>query len=218
MSAYYTHNLELNREEVVHHGASDYLVLVDLDSYPTFVGKKSDRLDLMAHLQNQRAALTAVAWEAPEKPVNLRFLLTHEQDLINRLGRPSSTAFAGGSLRTSGRIVFTGHERLFDCAHDPGHDILKGRRLSKENRPRVFNVPPGMLYVSIYEHFLYPDRDNLSHIRDSDERADYTVVLHHYPPPAPRLRPVRLPGFVLPLSLRSDGENEANLATSHKNP
>ncbi len=64
MRSHLTHTLSLNEETVLVHNAREYLALVDLETYPPFVARRPDRLDMMAHFSAQMRALTAVAWKA----------------------------------------------------------------------------------------------------------------------------------------------------------
>jgi hypothetical protein len=214
MSAHFIQTLEMNREEVVTHCSSEYLAILDLDSYPSFIGEKADRLDLMAHLQDQMCALTAVAWGGPGKALRIRLLLSGDNDAVHRVTRSCHMASASGWVRTQGRLCLTGHDRLFDCARHAGHTILKGGRLLKDGRSRILNVPPGTYEVLVYFHSTLPEGDRLSNTSGSDPKADYTVVLHHYPFPTRRVVPVRLPGFDLRPEEEA-AEPPAGTITSH---
>src|ERR1700677_123780 len=85
MSAYYTHTLEINREEFITHAPVKSLSLVDPDTYQTFVGEEADRLDMMVHLQDQMNAPTAVSWEVPNRPLNVRVGVTGNQQAMEPL-------------------------------------------------------------------------------------------------------------------------------------
>ncbi len=43
-----SHTMELNQEKTFAHDTGESLALVDVETYPAFVGKKADRLDMMA--------------------------------------------------------------------------------------------------------------------------------------------------------------------------
>jgi hypothetical protein len=200
MQPYFTHTLEKDREEVLEHCPSEYLALVDLETYETFAGKEIDHLDMMAHLQNQMNALTAVAWGAPSKNLRVRLLLTEDQRALDRLAHSRHTTSASGWIRTSnGQLCFTSHERLFDCAHHRTHGLLREEGLPKNSRPHLLDVPPGIYSVQIYYHFSFPYGGEITHsVRLTEPKVHYTVILHHYAFPAPRLMPVRLAGGLIP--------------------
>ena len=75
-----THTLEKDRDSVHLSVPSESLALVDVESYPAFIGKKADYFDLMAHLSAQMQALTILPWKAPDHALKLELLLA-ENDL-----------------------------------------------------------------------------------------------------------------------------------------
>jgi hypothetical protein len=198
MSAYYTHPLEMNREEVVSLAPSDSLSLVDVESYQTYVGKDADDLDMMVHLHNQMNALTAFAWDVPGRPLTIRFVLTGDHQAMERITYTNRPPSASGTVRTHGDLCLVSHDRLLDCARNPKHSLLKGDRLPKDGRPHILNVPSGIFYVLVYYRFPYPDGYHPAFEAQADPKHDYTVFLHHYPHPAPRVAPVRLTGGLIP--------------------
>jgi hypothetical protein len=198
MSAYFTHTLELNREEVIAHSPSSALSIVDVESYPTFVGEKTDRLDLMVHLQSQLDALTAFTWDVPAKPLNLRLVVTGDHQAMERITFSNRPPSASGTVRTHGSLCLVGHDRLLDCARNSDHTLLKGGHMPRGGRPHVLNVPSGIFYVLVYYRFPYPNGNHPGSMSRLDEEYDYTIYLHHYPHPAPRVAPVRLTGGLIP--------------------
>jgi hypothetical protein len=215
MSRRTTETLGLNEEKTFTHGSCESLALVDVETYPAFVDKKADRLDMMAHFSDQMQALTALSWKAPESARRLRLLVTENDFLVERIGRAGAVQIASGNLRTYGQICLATHEHLFDCARHSAHSLLRGATGSKAGRPQVLNVPPGVYSITLYA-------DNAFHVSpiDAGEGAepiiDYTVVLRHYAFPPPRVAPVRLSAGFLPWA----GEEAAGEvdATSHKAP
>jgi hypothetical protein len=204
MSAYYTHTLEINREEFITYAPGKSLSLVDPDNYQTFVGKDADALDMMVHLQDQMNALTAVSWEVPERPLNVRIVVTGNHRAMERITFNNRPPVASGTVRSYGKLCLLGDERLMDCARHSKHSLLKGERLPKDGRPHMFNVPSGIFYALIYYRFPYPDGFHAGHVTGAETRYDYTVFLHHYPHPAPRIAPVRLSGGFIPWAGRDD--------------
>jgi len=197
MRPYFTHILEPGHEEVFTHGPSESLAIVDLESYESFVGKEDDRLDLMAHLCGQMTALTAVMWETPRKILHLRLALTEDHRALERMTRSNRKASASGWVRThGGQLCVTNHDRLYDCAHDRSHDLLRGEPLPRLSRPRVLNVPPGV--YSIHVFYDPPARNGYGAEAKSDAKPQVhsTIILRHYAFPAPHLTPMRLPGFM----------------------
>ena len=206
----------MNREEVLRLAPSNSLALVDMESYQTYVGKKADDLDMMVHLQNQMNALTAFAWDVRDRSLNLRFVLTSDHQTMERIKYTNRPPSASGTIRTHGALCLVRHDRLLDCGRNPRHGLLNGARLPKEGRPHVFKVPPGILYVLVYYRFPYPDGNHPGYATQAEARHDYTIFLHHYPHPAPRIAPVRLTGGLIPWA----GEETASRpwGGSHKVP
>ena len=78
--------LEPDQDEYLVHCPSEFLAIVDLESYRTFVGKDADHLDMMAHLHTQMKALTAVAWGAPQRALNFRIRVTEDDRVVDHAG------------------------------------------------------------------------------------------------------------------------------------
>jgi hypothetical protein len=181
---------------VLSHSGHEYLALVDVESYPSFVAKDVDHLDMMAHLYSQMRALTAVAWGAPGKILNVRFMLTEHDRTADHIHFSECRTTASGWVRTSGRLCFTSHDRLFDCAHHRTHNVLREERLPKNSRPHVLAVPPGIYSVQVFYHLPFPYGGGTSSVPSTKPRIHFTVILRHYAFPAPRVAPVRLPGLL----------------------
>jgi hypothetical protein len=216
MSDYFTHTLELNRDEVVAHGPGKTLALVDVESYQSFVGRQADDLDLMVHVHNQMNALTAFSWDVPDRPLNIRIVTTGDHRAMERLTFSNRPPSASGTIRTHGSLCLVGHDRLLDCARNSRHSVLNGGRLPEDERPHLLNVTPGIYYALVYYRFPYPDGYHPGYTTDTDTKFDYTVYLHHYPHPPPRVAPVRLTGGLIP----STGEEAGAEARGghHKTP
>jgi len=200
MSAYFTHTLEENRGEVIAFSPTASLSLIDVESYPTFVGKKTDDLDLMVHLGNQLNALTAFTWDVPNRPLNLRLIVKSDHYAMDRIVTANRPPSATGTIRTHGDLCLVSHDRLIDCARHREHSLLKGGRLPKGGRPHMLNVPSGIYSVLVYYRFPYPDGRHPGFTSSRDGEFDYTIYLHHYPHPAPRVAPVRLTGGLIPFA------------------
>ena len=197
MRPYSTHLLETNGEEVFIHGPSESLAIVDLESYESFVAEKADLLDLMAHLQRQMKTLTAVAWRVPRELLNLRVILAEDHRPMEQMTQSNRHASASGWVRThGGQLCLTNHDRLYDCAHDRSHDLLRGAPLPKLSRPHVLNVSPGIYSVHVF--YDPPSRYGYGLETKSGAKSQVhsTIILRHYAFPAPRLTPTRLPGFM----------------------
>lgn len=200
MSAYFTHTLEMNREEIITHSECASLSIVDVESYQTYVGKETDDLDMMVHLQNQMNALTAFAWDVPDRPLNLRLIVTGDHHAMERITFANRPPSASGTVRTHGDLCLVGHDRLIDCARNREHTLLKGGRLPKGGRPHVLKVPSGIFYVLVYYRFPFADGCRPGYMSPVAGAPDYTIFLHHYPHPAPRVAPVRLTGGLIPFA------------------
>ncbi len=196
MRSYSTQTLEMDEEQVLIHSPREYLALVDLETYPAFVGKATDHLDMIAHLSAQLRALTAVAWGSPKGTLHLRLVMTEDDRVVEREARSSYCTTASGWVRTQGRLCLTSHDRLYDCARHQTHDVLREERLPKNARPQVLLVPPGVYWVLIYYHFPFPFGGGSAEQPHVEPKNHYTVTLRRYPFPAHRVAPVRLPGFV----------------------
>jgi hypothetical protein len=193
---YSTHTLQIGDGVVVSHKGHEYLALVDVESYPSFVAKDVDHLDMMAHLFGQMKALTAVAWGAPGQPLNIRFLVTADDRVADHITFSHCRTTASGWVRTSGRLCFTSHDRLFDCAHHRTHDVLREERLPKNSRPHVLAVPPGIYSVQVFYHFLFPYGGGIEAVPTAKPKLHFSVILRHYAFPAPRVAPMRLPSLI----------------------
>jgi len=211
-----SHTMELNQEKVFAHVAGESLALVDVETYPVFIGQRADRLDMMAHFSEQMQALTMLSWKAPEGARRFRLLLTESDFLVERMARSSSSQIASGNLRTYGQLCLATHDHLFDCATHRTRDLPRKSPRLKTANPQVMNVQPGVYSISLYSHS--PAHELNDEERPADANPDYTVVLRHYGFPAPRVAPVRLGAGFLP----SSGHEEVSQAwaevTSHKAP
>ena len=196
MRFYSTHTLQVGEGVVLSHSGHEYLAVVDVESYPSFVSKDVDHLDMMAHLYGQMKALTAVAWGAPGQTLNIRFLLRQDDRTADHIALSECLTTASGWVRTNGRLCFTSHDRLFDCAHHRTHDVLREERLPKNARPHVLAVPPGIYSVQVFYHFAFPYGGGNPSEPSAKPKVHFTVILRHYPFPAPRAAPTRLPGLI----------------------
>jgi hypothetical protein len=198
MRSYSSHTLVAGEEAVLSQPADQYLALVDLETYSSFVGPEADRLDMMVHLQDQMNALTAFSWDVPDQPLNIRLVFTGDHQAMERVTFSNRPPSASGTVRTHGDLCLVGHDRLLDCARNREHSVLKGNRLPKESRPHLLRVPPGILYILAYYRFPYPDGNHPGYSSHAEAKHDYTIFLHHYPHPPPRVAPVRLTGGLIP--------------------
>ncbi len=181
---------------VLAHSGHEYLALVDVESYPSFVAKDVDHLDMMAHLYGQMKALTAVAWGAPGRTLNVRFVLTQDDRTADHVAPSDCLTTASGWVRTNGRLCFTSHDRLFDCAHHRTHAVLREERLPKNSRPHVLVVPPGIYSVRVFYHFPFPYEGGTPAAPCAKPKIHFSVILRHYAFPAPRVAPTRLPALI----------------------
>ncbi len=198
MSSYFTHKLEKDRDEIIPHAPCASLSIVDVESYQTYVGEKTDKLDMMVHMQNQLDALTAFTWDVPNQPLNLRLVVTGDHNAMERITFNNRPPSASGTVRTHGTLCLVGGDRLLDCARHADHTLLKGGRNPRGTRPHVLKVPSGVYYMLVYYRFPYPHGNHPGFTSRLDDHYDYTVYLHHYPHPAPRVAPVRLKRGVIP--------------------
>jgi len=216
MSAPAVQTIELNQEKVFSHHPGDCLAFVDLETYPAYVAKKVDRLDMMAHFSRQMQALTALSWKAPETAQRLRLLVTENDFLVERLGRTSPAQIASGNLRTYGQICLATHAHFFDCAKHRTHGLL--RSVAKTPPPQVLNVPPGVYAITMYYdapfHLHLPESDR---VRGGAE-IDYTIILRHYPFPPPRVAPTRLSAGFFSKFVDEATRHAWDHVTSHKSP
>jgi hypothetical protein len=194
--SYSTHTLQVGEGVVLSHSGHEYLALVDVESYPSFVARDVDHLDMMAHLYGQMKALTAVAWGAPGQALNVRFLLTADDRTADHVAPSDCRTTASGWVRTSGRLCFTSHDRLFDCAQHRTHDVLREQRLPKNSRPHVLAVPPGIYSVQVFYHFPFPYGGGTQAETSIKPKIHFSGILRHYAFPAPRVAPTRLPGLI----------------------
>ena len=184
------HRLTFDAEETFSHRAGSYLALTS-ESYSTFVGEKSDTLDMRAHLQRQAQALTVIAWDVRQPISRLRVVVIPENEPLERLMPSGRQPFAQGWLRTFGRLCLAGSERLEACTHERECDFLRGE--DPTPRPRVLDVPPGTYLVLVYAGV-----DVASNGTSPGEQPSDILILRHYPFPPPRVAPVRLGGFSRP--------------------
>jgi hypothetical protein len=194
--SYSTHTLPVGGLVIVSHSGHEYLAVVDVESYPSFVAKDVDHLDMMAHLYGQMKALTAVAWGAPGRMLNIRFLLTEDDRTADHVAPSGCLTTASGWVRTSGRLCFTSHDRLFDCAQHRTHELLREERMPKISRPHVLAVPPGIYSVQVFYHYPFPYGGGTQAGPSATPKFHFSVILRHYAFPAPRVAPTRLPGLV----------------------
>ncbi len=195
-----TYDFRQEREYLLEHPAKACLALVDLESYPTSpdaATKSFDRLDLLQHLCAQMDSLTATMWETPDANLRLRFIWAGDHHAVDQLSNSGHHVFAAGWVRTGGRLGLTSQDRLLDAARR-GHRQLRSGRFTGAGPLRTLLVPPGTYDVTVFAG------------KAGREDLDYTVVLRHYPPPPPRLQPVRLHSHFL-----QDMAEQAGAITSH---
>jgi hypothetical protein len=195
-----TYDFRREREFTFAHPAQSCLALVDLESYPASPdapARNFDRLDLLQHLCTQMDALTATMWETPDANLRLRLLWAPDHHAVDQLNNSGHHVFAAGWVRTGGRIGLTSQDRLLDSARR-GDPFLRPGYFRGTGRVRTLLVPPGTYDITVFAG------------KAGREDLDYTVVLRHYPPPPPRLQPVRLHSFFL-----QDMAERAGAITSH---
>jgi len=191
---------------------SETLALVDLESYPAFLGKKVDYFDMMAHLSDQMQALTVMSWRAPDRMLSLRLVFADGDDMAGQM-RSSCVTIAGGNLRTCGRLCLTTHERLFDSARSRRHLLPGSERAAEQSSSQLVEVPPGIYSIVAYYHVVF--RHESGTTSDLAAKADYTVLLRHYPFPPPRVAPIRLSNGILAHAGGGAGDAGAEVITSH---
>jgi hypothetical protein len=179
-----TYDLRQEQEFSFEHASRECVAIVDLDSYPAFAGESLDRLDLLRHLCLQMQKLTAAMWETPDALLRLRVLLARDHRAAEDLRRSGHHVFADGWVRSGGRLCLAGLDRLLDSGRHRNHQLLRSRRSTEARSPRVFLVPFGTYAVTVFAGAA------------GREDPDYTIVLRHYPPPPPRLQPVRLSSLI----------------------
>jgi hypothetical protein len=157
--------------------ARAFLALVDLETYPTFVSAKADRLDLLQHLCHQMEALTATMWEVPAGEVNLQ--LHWQADDPARASR-GDTPLASGNIRTSGRLGLLNDETLLAAARNPRSNLARRQHVHQ------LVLPAGIYAVTVRNAPQHP------------AAITYAVTLNHHPHPPPRLQPIRLGGLARP--------------------
>jgi hypothetical protein len=194
MQARLTHDFRAQRDALFQSESRVCLAVVDLETYPTFVSKKADHLDLLQHLCAQMEALTATMWEVPDMPLHLRLLFARDHREGEELARSGHYIIAAGRVRTFGKLCLVNQERLLDCARHKDHDLERRCRATEAHCPHLLLVPPGIYEVTIYSGSVPVGRGG----PPSEVGAlDYNVVLRHYPHPPPRFAPVRL-GSMIP--------------------
>ena len=194
-----THDLRADRELIFAQQSQGYLALVDLDSYPTYVAKKPDYLDMLQHLCGQTETLTAAMWEVPDALLQIKVLMSYDHQVVEGLEREGHRLFSTGNIRSAGRLGMASHPRLVESARRHGSDLRRGRRTADALCARQLLVPPGVYSVSVFSGAPH-------HGRQEGERSvhavHYAVVLRHYPHPAPRVAPVRLRNILTSLAAR----------------
>jgi hypothetical protein len=194
MRRYLSHDLEKDRDQTIVHQAKTYLAIVDLESYPSFAGEGADHLDLLSHLCGETQALHAVMWETPAAVLNLRFLFTRDLALSNQLMRTHRLVFDGCVRTTSGQLCLTDDEGLLATGRQRDRDLLHGKAAPDIRCPRLLNVPPGVISVGVF-----CGRPRTSDAPElSRSTIDYTILMRHYPLPAPRVAPMRISGGLIP--------------------
>ena len=183
MRSLLTHDLRSEPECRFEQRAGSFLAIVDVDSYPAFVSKKADRLDVVQHLSHEMCTLTAAMWEVPDAILRLHLIWAPDDTVNDRLLKSGRRAFAGGAVRTFGRLGIANDQQLLDRAHRPEGNLLRGGR----NAPHLLLVPSGVYHLGVY---------GKAPRTPSTGEIEYTVVLAHHPHPAPRLQPVRLNGML----------------------
>ena len=175
-----------------------FIALVDLDTYPAFIAKNADRLDLLQHLCRQMEALTAALWEVPAGPVTLQL---HWQPDDPRRASDGLPPLASGNIRTSGRLTLLNDETLLAAAQNP-HG-----RLEQQAGIHTLLLPAGIYAVSVHNAPTHP------------AALTYAVTLNHHPHPLPRLQPIRLGGLSRPLaSYLAPDSTPPSEPASHKLP
>lgn len=190
------HTLHVGEEITLTHAPREYLALVDVETYPAFIAKEVDHLDMLAHLSTQMKALTAVAWGAPGHPLRIHFQVTEDDRVLDRMAMMHCQTFASGWVRTGGQLCLTSHHRLYDCARHRTHDVLREEDLPRESQPHVLHVPPGVYSVQIFYHLAFPYGGEIHGEHAPEPKFHFTVILRHYAFPPPRVAPVRLPGLI----------------------
>lgn len=216
MSACAVHPLEVNQQAEFTHAPGEALALVDLETYPSYIGDKADRFDLMAHLAEQMQALTIMSWRAPQDALRFRMLVTENDFLVDQISHANPAQIASGNLRSYGALCLMTHDVLFDRARNRSQDLLYTSPRSKLPRPEILHVPAGIYAVSSYYHTPFHGRNG--GLSDVAADVDYLVILRHYAFPPPRSAPVRLSPGLLPWA----GDEAASQAwggrNSHKAP
>jgi hypothetical protein len=205
MRSHLTHDFRAVPELGLTHRSTAYLAVIDRESYPTFLRRGADHLDLLSHVCDQVDALTATMWEVPNVPLRLKLVLARDQREFDALTSTGHRVFSGGFVRTGGELILTNQERLLDCARHRRHDLLRGRRA--DDQDQLLLVPPGVYALTVFSGLPHHGRD------DGTSRANaehYEVVLRHHPHPAPRIAPVRLRSFFANLTA-PDLENVAGM-------
>ena len=179
-----THDLRSERECHFQQRAAAFLAIVDVDSYPTYVSQQADRLDVVQHLSHEMCTLTAAMWEVPEALLQLHLIWAGDDTINDRLLKSGRRAFAGGAVRTSGKLGLASDQHLLDRAHRPDSDLLKGNR---HHHAHLLLVPSGVYDLAVY---------GKAPRTPSSDSIEYTIVLSHHPHPRPRLQPIRLNGLL----------------------
>jgi hypothetical protein len=192
MRSQLTHDFRAEREQVFELRSTSYVAIVDIDSYPAFAAEGFDYLDLMQHLCRETDALTAMMWETPDALLRLKLVLAPDHRVMEQMYGAGRRVLAAGSVRSFGRLCLTSQERLLDCAGHRDHDLLRTGRAADTVSPHLLLVPSG-----VYDVAVFSGRAPRGSGQGTNAGAlDYTVILRHYPHPAPRVAPVRLAGLV----------------------
>ena len=206
------HTLAGHLDESFLFAPSETLALVDLESYPMFLGRQADYFDMMAHLSEQMQALTVISWRAPDRMLALRVLLAGTDEPAEGM-QSGRVTIASGNLRTSGRLCLTTHDRLFDSARNRRQSLLNDQRLLKAAPSQLVQVPPGIYSITVYYQPGF-SRENGTSCGVS-AKEEYTVLLRHYPFPPPRVAPVRLSSEIFSRAHGNDEGPGAGVITSH---
>jgi hypothetical protein len=188
------HELAVDRPAFVEHRARAFLAIVDLDSFPPLADTGADHLDVLTHICREAQALHAVMWETPADTLRLQLVLTDRGEISNTLTRTHRLVFDGRVRTEGGRLCLTDDESLLAAARRGDGHPLRGRSRDLTRRPRLLHVPPGVINVGVF-----CERPGFGAIPElTRARCDYTLVLRHYPPPPPRVAPVRISGGLIP--------------------
>jgi hypothetical protein len=154
-----------------------YLAIVDLNSYVFSVDENLDYPGMLAHLGQQEAKRTCVAWGCPEADLRVRLIFTRDHKAFESV-REYASGFQGW-VHTRGHLLFASHDELYYCALNPDRSVFKGPESPDVLLPRELIVPPGTFSVIVFRHFGWFEGS-----QDAPLLGDgihYTVILRHYP-------------------------------------